>query len=811
MGRKSPQHYIMITPCFKPSPGRGIKEDPIMRMRISYLVLLGTAALFIIALQPAHAATTNNKAYTSVDPFIGTAGGGHTFPGATVPFGMVQVSPDTQILNFHKSYGWAAGYRYEDKTILGFSQTHFSGTGHSDLGDILVMPIAGDVQLDPGDIDKPDSGYRSRFSHASEVAQPGYYAVTLEDYDIRVELTATRRVGLERYRFPTDKPAHVLVDLRSSIYNYPGKVLWSRIRVRQDGTVTGYRITRGWAPGRQLYFAMRFSQPMSGHELNDRETPIDYKGFAPPAVNDPSERAQIQGRGLVGAFDFGVLKDPVLLVKVSISSVSEDNAIKNLDQEMPGWNFDATHAAARAAWTKVLSVFDVDASPGMQKSFYTALYHTMIAPNLSMDVDGRYRGPDNAVHQAKGFDFYSTFSLWDTFRAEHPLLTLMQPPRRTDDIIRSFIAFQQESPYGMLPVWSFQGLETWCMIGYHAVAVIADAYMKGIRGYSANAALKAMVATATYGPYGGLKYYMQLGYVPIDKEPEAASKTLEYAFDDWTIARMAQAMGRKKIAAEFYKRASYWRNEFDPKTGFARARLSDGKFREPFDPAAAGYGSDYTEGDAWQYSWYEPQDIAGLMHELGGDQKLAAKLDAVFDTKVDPKEFANVEDITGLIGYYAHGNEPSHHIAYLYDYAGEPWKTQARLKQIMDSQYAPTPDGLVGNDDCGQMSAWFIFTALGFYPVAPASDEYVIGRPFVKRVTLRLPNGRHFTVEAENLNDNAPYVGSVTLNGKPLDRVYIRQQEIMAGGVLRFVMQSQPNKTWGTSIAGRPYAMSPYE
>ena len=780
-------------------------------MRIFHAAsLIGIAALLAAGMIPAHAAADGGKAYASVDPFIGTAGGGHTFPGATVPFGMVQVSPDTQILDFHKSYGWAAGYRYEDKTILGFSQTHFSGTGHSDLGDVLLMPISGAVRLDPGDPDKPGSGYRSRFSHSDEIAQPGYYAVTLQDYGIRVELTATQRVGLERYHFPAGQPAHVLVDLRSSIYDYPGKVLWSSLRVRPDGTVTGYRITRGWAPGRRLFFAMRFSQPMTVHELYDLEGPLDYKGFAPPAANHPAERAQVLGRALVGVFDFGELKNPVLLVKVSVSPVSEDNAIRNLDAEMPGWDFDATRAAARAAWTKALSVFDVDAAPDMQKSFYSALYHTMIAPNLAMDVDGRYRGPDNAVHQTHGFNFYSTFSLWDTYRAEHPLLTLIQPPRRTDDIIRSFIAFQHESPYGMLPVWSFDGLETWCMIGYHAVAVIADAYMKGIRGYAADQALKAMVATATYGPYGGLRYYMKLGYVPIDKEPEAASKTLEYAFDDWTIARMAQAMGRKPIAAEFFKRAGYWRNEFDPKTGFARARLSNGKFRVPFDPAAVGYGSDYTEGNAWQYSWYEPQDIGGLIHELGGDQRLINKLNAVFDTRVNPKEFANVEDITGLIGYYAHGNEPSHHIAYLYDYAGEPWKTQQRLKQIMDSQYSPTPDGLVGNDDCGQMSAWFIFTALGFYPVTPASNEYVIGRPFVRRATLHLPNGRRFTVIADNLDDAHPYVGAVTLNGKPLNRVYIRQNEIMAGGVLRFVMQAAPNRTWGISPASRPNSMTAY-
>ncbi|HVB38132.1 MAG TPA: GH92 family glycosyl hydrolase, partial [Vicinamibacterales bacterium] len=744
------------------------------------------------------------------DPFIGTAGGGHTFPGATVPFGMVQVSPDTDIVDFHKSYPWAAGYRHDDPTILGFSQTHFSGTGHSDLGDFLMMPIAGDVRLDPGDAGKPGSGYRSRFSHTDEVAQPGYYAVTLSDYGIRAELTAAPRVGLQRYHFPAGQPAHVLIDLRSSIYNYPGKVLWATLRLRRDGTVTGSRVTRGWAPGRQLFFAMRFSRPLVAHELYDREGPVEYKGFAPPASDDPTARAAIAGRGLVGVFDFGDLGLTSLTVKVAISTVSEEGAIANLDHDVPGWDFDGVRAAARAAWTHALSVFDVEATPAVTKSFYTALYHTLIAPNLAMDADGRYRGPDHAVHQADGFAFYSTFSLWDTFRAEHPLLTLIQPERLTDDVIRSFIAFQHESPQGMLPIWSYQGLETWCMIGYHAVAVIADAFMKGIRGYPADQALDAMVATATYGPYGDLKDYMKLGYVPIDREPEAASKTLEYAFDDWTIARMAKAMGRSQVAAEFEKRAANWRNVFDMKTGFVRARKSDGTFREPFDPAAAGYGSDYTEGNAWQYSWYEPQDIGGLIHELGGDRQLVAKLDAVFDTKVDPKAFANVEDISGLIGYYAHGNEPSHHIAYLYDYAGEPWKAQARLKQIMDSQYAPTPDGLVGNDDCGQMSAWYIFTALGFYPVAPASNEYVIGRPFVRHATLTLPNGKTFTVEATSLDDAHPYVGSVTLNGKPLTRCYLRQDEIEAGGVLRFVMQAQPNRTWATAKGDRPYSMTGY-
>ncbi len=752
---------------------------------------------------------SSTAAYAAVDPFLGTGGGGHTFPGATVPFGMVQPSPDTRIVDFRKSYPWAAGYRYDDTTIRGFSQTHFSGTGHSDLGDFLMMPIAGDVKLDPGTPDDPDSGYRSRFSHATEVAEPGYYAVTLADYGIRVELTATRRVAVHRYTFPAGKAAHVLLDLRTSIYDYPGKVTWASLRVRADGTVTGCRVTRGWAPGRHLCFALRFSRPMTGHALYDRETGVPYHGFPPPASRDPARRAQVLGRALVGVFDFGELGAP-LVAKIAISPVSEENAVLNLDAEMPGWSFDAVRAAAKREWERALSVFDVQAPDSMRTIFYTALYHALIAPNLDMDVGGTYRGPDNAVHEARGFDFYSTLSLWDTYRAEHPLLTLIQPARRSDDFVRSFLAFQKESPYGLLPVWSFQGLETWCMIGYHAVAVISDAYMKGIRGYSADRALDAMVASATYGPYGGLDWYMKLGWVPIDKEPEGASKTLEYAFDDWTIARMAEAMGRKDVAVRFYKRAEYWKNVFDPKTGFVRARLADGSFREPFDPAAAGYNSDYTEGDAWQYSWYEPQDIGGLIHALGGEKALVAKLDHVFDAKVDPKEFANVEDISGLIGYYAQGNEPSHHIAYLYDYAGEPWMTQHRLTQIVTTQYEAGPAGLSGNDDVGQMSAWLIFTSLGFYPVAPASDQYVIGRPFVRRAALHLPNGNTFTVVADGLSPAHPYVGKVTLDGKTLSRTYVTQDEIERGGVLRFTMQAKANKRWATSKAARPYSMTPY-
>ncbi|MCU1217826.1 GH92 family glycosyl hydrolase [Stenotrophomonas maltophilia] len=771
------------------------------------IAFVATAMLASGAVLAAPSKSAAERAYGSVDPFIGAGGEGHTYPGATVPFGMVQLSPDTRIQPREEAYGWAAGYRYDDSSIVGFSHTHFSGTGHSDLGDILLMPFTGNPGLERGDPEKPRSGYASRFRHADEKAEPGYYAVTLDDYKVRAELTTSARVGVHRYAFPKGADAKVLLDMRTSMYDYPGKVLWSRVRVRADGTVTGFRETRGWAPGRQLFFAMRFSRPLAGHELHNTEQDIVYKGFPPPGEKDPAQRAQIEGRQLVGTFAFGKLDAP-LVVKVAISPVSEAGAIANLDAEVADFDFDRVRAQAKQDWTQALSVLDIDAPEHARRSAYTALYHTMLGPTLFMDADGQYRGSDNAVHKADGFTHYSTFSLWDTYRALHPLLTLVQPEKRNSDFVNSMLAHHEHSPYGMLPVWSFHGLEDWCMIGYHAVPVIADAYVKGIRGFDADKALKAMVETANYGPYDGIAQYRELGYVPIDEEGEAASKTLEYAFDDWTIARMAQAMGKADIAATFDKRAGNWRNAFDKDTGFMRARKRDGSFRTPFDPSASGYGTDYTEGNAWQYSWYVPQDVAGLAAAHGGSDKLLARLDEVFNAKVDPSIFEHMEDITGLIGWYAHGNEPSHHVAYLYSYAGQPWRTQARLKQIMDTQYADRPDGLAGNDDVGQMSAWYVFTALGFYPVAPGSGEYILGRPFLPRTAMRLPNGKTFTIVAEGLDDKHTYVGRVSLNGKPLQRTFLRHDEILAGGELRFSMQAEPNKDWPGQDAQAPYSMS---
>lgn len=777
-------------------------------MRLSPAVAVLACALSI---QPLAAAREDDPLQW-VDPMIGTGPEGHTFPGASAPFGMVQLSPDTDTTcQMRDCYAHAAGYSYHDSTIQGFSHTHFSGAGHSDLGDFLVMPAtgaAGDVKLDPGSASQPASGYRQRFSHETEVARPGYYAVTLADSGVRAELTAGTRVGIHRYTFPKGAEAHLILDLRSSLYDYPGKVLWSGLHLHEDGTITGFRETRGWAPGRKLFFAMRFSAPLKDHAFVDRDEHVTYKGFRGPQAlpgHGGDALAEKLGKALEARLDFGAL-DPPLEVRVALSGVDEQGAIANLDTE--GADFDTVRRRTEGQWREALDRLKIDATPQMRTNLYTALYHSLLAPSVWSDTDGRYRGPDDQVHVARDFTFRSTFSLWDTFRAEHPLLTLVQPEKTTSDVVNSLVASREHSPWGILPVWQFGGRETWTMIGYHAAPVIADAYLKGFGGFDATKALNAMVASADYAPYGGLGEYMKLGYVPIDKEPEAASKTVEYAYDDWTIARMAQAMGRKDLAVRFEIRAGYWRNSFDARSGWLRARKADGSFRTPFDPTAINYGSDYTEGNAWQYSWFVPQDQAGLFRMLGDDGKVIARLDAMFDFDNSKLDYSHAEDISGLIGQYIHGNEPSHHVAYLYVYAGAPWRTQERLKQIVDSQYKPTPDGLSGNDDLGQMSAWLIFTGLGFYPVTPGANQYVIGRPFVRHAAITLPNGKTFTVEADDLSDAKPYVGKVELNGRPLGRAWISDAEVRGGGTLRFLMQATPAKAWGSGHAERPYSMS---
>ena len=787
--------------------------DP--RLRALPLALLLFAPVFLVTCRPAVHATSAPPARDErgktpsdyVNPFIGTGGDGHTYPGATVPFGMVQLSPDTDVRPFSESYAWAAGYRYSDKTILGFSHTHFSGTGHSDMGDVLLMPTVGPLKLDPGSADDPHSGYRSRFSHDQESASPGYYAVALEDSGIKAELTATNRVGFHRYTFPATDSAHVILDLVSSIYDYDGKVLWSQIRVESDTLVTGFRETKGWAPDRAIYFALQFSKPFASYGLVN-EAEEKYRGFGKSGGKLLENYPEILGRKLKAHFDFTTKAGEAIVVKVALSSVGIDGARKNLAAEAPGWDFDAVRSAAKEAWDGELAKVDVSSDEKHEVMFYTSLYHSMLAPVTYMDVDGRYRGLDEAIHVADGFTNYHVFSLWDTFRAEHPLLTIIQP-KRDGDMIRSMLAHREQSVHHILPVWSFGSSETWCMIGYHAVSVIADACLKGIEGFDRQEAFEAMKASATYAPYGDLGDYMKLGYVPVDREQEAASKTLEYAYDDWTIAQTAKSLGRTEDAEVFRKRAASFVNVFDPATGFMRAKKLDGQFREPFDPLYAQYGSDYTEGNAWQYTWFVPHDVRKLIALMGGPARFVERLDQLFSLQANEEKYKQVEDISGLIGQYAHGNEPSQHIAYLYSYAGQPWRTQERIHQILSTLYDDTPAGIPGNEDCGQMSAWYVFSALGFYPVAPGSLEYVIGRPSLPRAVLHLPSGKTFTVSAENLSEANLYIQSATLRGEPYDKSYIRHEDILRGGTLAFVMGPRPNPAWGSAPASAPYSMTP--
>ena len=778
---------------------------------------LGAAAAALLAPVPllsarsaAIQASPEASPYEDVDPFIGTGGEGHTYPGATVPFGMVQVSPDTEIRQFRESFPWAAGYRYEDTTILGFSHTHFSGTGHSDMGDVLLMPRVGPLQLDPGTATDPDSGYRSRFSHEQEGAQPGYYWVRLLDSGVKVELTATNRVGVHRYTFPGTGGAHVLLDLVSSIYGYDGKVLWSQIRVESDSLVTGFRQTKGWAPNRHVYFAVEFSKPFSSYGIvNEHEE--QYPGFGPARRRGPrfSNYPEASGRELKAHFDFETDAGEVILAKVAISSVGTDGATRNLRAEVPGWDFDGVRGAAREAWSRELGRVAVEGDRRQRRMFYTALYHTMLAPVTYMDVDGRYRGADGAIHAAEGFTHYHIFSLWDTYRALHPLFTILHP-ERNGEMIRSMLAHRDQNVHGILPVWSFGSNETWTMIGYHAVSVIADAFLKGIRNFDVEAAFEAMKASAGYGAYDGLDGYMEHGYVLADREVGAASKTLEYAYDDWTIAMMAEALGRDDDHRHFRKRAGSYRNVFDPATGFMRARRSDGSFREPFDPLHAStlYGGDYTEGNAWQYTWYVPHDVQALIDLMGGNERFVSRLDELFALEASEEKYKHVEDIAGLIGQYAHGNEPSQHIAYLYSYAGQPWRTQERIRQIMTTLFDDTPQGISGNEDCGQMSAWYVFSALGFYPVAPGSLEYVIGAPQLPKATLDLGRGRRFTVQAEKLSERNLYIQSATLDGKPYDGATIRHEDVVRGGTLAFVMGPKPNRAWASAPRSAPYSMT---
>ena len=736
-----------------------------------------------------------------VKPIIGTQRMGHTYPGATVPFGMVQLSPDTDTLSYEtpegkynpEVYKYCAGYQYDDPTIVGFSHTHFSGTGHSDLGDFLIMPTVGALRLSPGIAAVPGSGFRSRYRHATEVAEADYYRVLLDDYNIKAELTATARVGFHQYTFPQSDSAHIILDAMSGIYNYPDKNVWTYIRVVNDTLVTGYRQTSGWARTRTVYFAMTFSKSFTSYNSKDFSRKQAYRGFW-GKFDQRSNFPELAGRQLRLAFNFKTGAGEKIRLKFALSPVSMEGALLNLRSEAPGWSFAEVKRQGQALWNKELGKIEIDAPHLDKENFYTALYHAFINPTLYMDVDGRYKGLDQGIHTASGFSNYTTFSLWDTYRALHPLFNIIQPARN-GDMVQSMLAHYDQSSLHMLPVWSNSANENWCMTGYHAAAVLADAAVKGTPGVDADRALEACVATARHSSYDGIGDYTALGYIPADKNSNGASTTLEYAYDDWAIAQLAKKLGRQDIYTEFSKRATSYKNVFDAGTGFMRARLSDGTFKKDFDPLSTS-GQGFIEGNSWNYSLFVPQDPVALRDLLGGDKKLIHYLDTLFTMRLPDAFFAETEDITrdGIIGGYVHGNEPSHHVAYLYNWTSQPWKTQQRVRMILKAQYHNTADGLGGNDDCGQMSAWYIFSSLGFYPVAPGSDVYQIGSPAVNGAVLHLENGKVFRIETRGQNDKNVYVQRVELNGKVLDHLSIRHSEIMNGGTLVFYMSAQHGK-----------------
>ena len=777
--------------------------------RLFRLFLLLPAATAFAAGSYAHKSlqlqTTSPVDY--VNPFIGTSGMGHTFPGACVPFGAVQLSPDTDTIPHNVRgdyqpgvYAYCAGYQYDDPTIVGFSHTHLSGTGHSDLGDLLVVPQTGALQLNPGTCDNPDGGYRQRYSHATEQARPGYYEVTLADNGVRVQLTATQRVGVHRYTFPEEAEAQrIVLDLTHGIYNYDGKVLWSSLRVENDTLLTGYRLTEGWARANYTYFAITFSRPVKTYGYRDRQKE-PYTGFW-GKLNRYRDFPDIAGRNVVAYFDFDAQEREPLTVKVALSAVSAEGALLNLRTEAGGKTFAQICDEARDAWRRELSCITVEGTEDQKTMFYTSLYHTMINPSVYSDVDGRYRGVDGAVHPSGGFQNYTVFSLWDTYRALHPLLGLIKPDRNTD-MVRSMLAHQQQSANHILPVWSLMGNEGWCMTGYHAVSVVADAVVKGAE-LDREAVLQALKSTATWNRFPSLEAYMQQGYAPFDHDGTAASNTLEYAYDDFAVAAAAKVLGDRQMAAEFEARSRNYRNVFDPRTGFATPRYADGRFKADLDPLQT-YGEGFIEGNSWNFSFHVPHDVPGMMEAMGGEPVFLQRLNQLFSMDLPAKYYEDNEDITldCLVGGYVHGNEPSHHVPYLYAWTSEPWRTQEWLRTIMNKMYRNDIRGLCGNDDCGQMSAWFIFTALGFYPVCPGTDQYILGAPYVPYADVALPNGRHIVVKAPKVSDRNRYVKRVLLNGQPYSRLYLTHRQLVDGCVLEFEMSDKPAHS-APSLTGR--------
>lgn len=723
----------------------------------------------------------------SVNVFIGTGGHGHTFPGATLPHGMVQLSPDTRLL------GWDAcsGYYYDDTSIMGFSHTHLSGTGIGDYGDILFMPVVGEKPLIAGTAEKPDEGYRSRFSHEQESARPGYYQVLLQDDSINVELTATLRAGLHRYTYPKVSDARLIVDMEPTIHGHQHPV--TQIRVVNDSTIAGMKYTVGWAKRHYVYFYAVFSSP------------FDYKLYSGTEYQSDSTSVTVNTAKAVIRFK-NLPVDGRVLAKVGISSVDEEGARLNVEAEIPNWNFEDVMKEANTAWNEALGKIDIETSDNDSRTvFYTSLYHAFIQPSLASDVDGRYRTMGHEIKQDASYTNYTVFSLWDTFRAAHPLYTIVTP-EQNQAFIRSLLRKYDEG--GILPKWELASNETGTMIGYHAVSVIADAMMKKQCDFDVKKALEACIRSSVYDTMGvtpmmdrqilngklmpvSIKYKNELGYIPCDKVGGSVSQGLEFAYNDWLIAQMMKEHNRKDLYDKYMELSRNYRNYFDPETKLMRGRLSDGSWITPFDPASVQRPSNYVEGNAWQWAWFVPQDVEGLMELVGGQKSFEAHLDTLFTTSSeltgDPNAAA---DVTGMIGQYAHGNEPSHHIPYLYNYAGAPRKTQALVDHILRTLYHNDPNGLSGNEDVGQMSAWYALSAMGFYSFCPGRPVYEIGRPMFDKVTIHLSNGKDFIIQAKNNSVENKYIRSMKLNGEKLAEPRFSHFDLMKGGELIFEMEN---------------------
>ncbi len=720
-----------------------------------------------------------------VNTRVGTGGHGHCFPGASMPFGAVQLSPDT----YNTDWDWCSGYHVSDTSIMGFSHTHLSGTGCGDLLDFLVMAGTGPVKLVPGPRSNPDEGYRSRFSHEDEVSEPGYYSVLLKDPNVRVELTSTERTGLHKYTFPASEDAWLIVDLdHSYLTNDKSSVVSAELSQTAPDTLAGGHITKAWGDGRHCYFTLQVSKKPEKIVFYSDDKAVAASG-------------KLEGANLKAVLHFKTHANEAIYVRTGISGVSAEGAAKNLRAEQADWNFDKTRAAAQRAWRQQLSRIQAEfASPVQKHIFYSALYHMTLGPALFDDVDGQYRGMDNKVHQLPaGKHNYTAFSLWDTFRAAHPAYTLIQTDR-IPDFANTLIRMAEESPAGM-PVWPLQGCETGTMTGYHSASVISEIIAKGFTGIDTDAAYRVMMKRAMLDDYRGLGYYRKLGYIPADREEESVSKTFEYCYNDWAISHVAEKLGHADDAALLRKRSTNYRHYFNPASEFMEPKLENGEWARPFDPIEMGHSKkwrDYTESNAWQTTFGVMHDASGLIALFGGREPFLTKLDSLFTVPSTLPPDAP-PDIAGMVGQYAHGNEPSHHIAYLFAYAGAPWKTQARVRSLLDTMYHNDPDGMAGNEDVGQMSAWFLLSALGFYAVDPVSGTYVLGSPIVDRAVVEVGGGKRLTIEVKRSDPSHAYVQAFTLNGKPQERAWFHHSDIAQGGRMVFEMGPEPNKSFGAA------------